>query len=130
MSTCPDLYYSITQLTRILGVGRFTCLFLTSPLFLYIEISVYRHKNVFPLDVNISGLHCVCLFLFISSETAVFLDFIKDLSLLIFFAGQHSIMATAWWKNGLSSFLNLTSQRILYNIVSSVVLLVLYIIYT
>ena len=23
------------------------------------DISVYRHKNVFPVDVDISGLHCM-----------------------------------------------------------------------
>ena len=31
---------------------------LTSSLYLYIDISVYRHKNFFPVNVNISGLHC------------------------------------------------------------------------
>ena len=56
----PDLYYyySITQ-TEFQGVDRFTCLFLTSPLFLYIDISVYRHKSALPVDVDISGFHCI-----------------------------------------------------------------------
>ena len=37
-------------------------LHLTSALFLYIDISVYRHQNLFPVDVDISGLHCISNF--------------------------------------------------------------------
>ena len=41
-------------------------LYVTSQLFLYIDISVYRHKILFPTDVDISGLHC---FYFSSTTT-------------------------------------------------------------
>ena len=46
-------------------------LYLTSPKFLYIDISVYRHKNLLPVDVDISGVHCNTLLFFVISKSRI-----------------------------------------------------------
>jgi len=54
--SCESYWYM--YISALLKIALYALLYLTSPMFLYIDISVYRHKNLFPVDVDISGLHC------------------------------------------------------------------------
>ena len=66
---------------------------------------------------------CCCCFTF--SETSVISRFIQNCLLLILFIGQHSVMATTWFKEKMAICLHITvSQRMVYVASTSVCMLV------